>query len=148
MTPMMYGNGLPKEFSGLRIGINENIRQVVKDQSNKMHSIEGNYVDQQVSQTTRPISTRKQSKSHLLMPILECQMAFTRATLKIHSSLVEGTTLEIKKHGEDEWQRCFLIEGAKLESSLFTVYSSFTGVGRSNWHTIHSIKFYDLESAI
>jgi len=75
-------------------------------------------------------------------------MAFTRAQFKVHSSVKDGTTLGIKKEGEDEWTTCFKLEGAKLSDSLFTVYSSFSGAGKANWHALHSIKFHDLETAI
>ena len=44
---MMYGNGLPKEYSGLRIQINENTKQHAQGtryvSKNKQHSIEGHY---------------------------------------------------------------------------------------------------------
>ena len=41
-----------------------------------------------------------------------------------------------------------MIKEAKLDQKLFTVYSSFSGAGRSNYHYIHSIKFHDFEDAI
>ena len=75
-------------------------------------------------------------------------MAFTRAQFRVHSSVKDGTTLDIKKEGEDEWTACFKLEGAKLSNSLFTVYSSFSGAGKANRHVLHSIKFHDLETAI
>lgn len=75
-------------------------------------------------------------------------MDFSRATLRIASDPERGTSMKIKRHGENLFTDCFNLEQTTLPGNIFTVFASFSGAGKSNHHYLHSIKFYDLEDVI
>ncbi len=89
----------------------------------------------------------------IVSPILQlfdvdCTLEFKRAILKITSNRKEGTTLKIKRDGEDYFRDCFTLPLVHIDYKVFTAVASYSGSGKSNWHILHSIEFNDMEEVI